>query len=154
MTSILSTDQYGSFASVPESEFEPECTESISTEDKVEEHPEWKKCIDAMLAKLSIVNCNLNSSDDGPNTLSITNALKWLQVLRSKYPQIPPTCIVPEPGGGIIIQRISVTFRREWIAEFTLYNNGTAEYCRYESGKVVELKDIPAVPKPGQVYVS
>ena len=117
------------------------------------EHPEWVKCIDAMLAKLSFVLRHFDSLDDSPNAVSITNALKWLQFLRVKFPYIPPTCIVPEPGGGIIIQRRAVTFGRESIFEFTLYNNGTGEYCRYEEGKVVDLKDIPSIPDPEKVVV-
>ena len=77
---------------------------------------------------------------DSPNPDAVKSALSWLAVLRKQAP--PPTCIVPEPAGGIIVEWRSGS--RGLILELTFYNTGKAEWTEFVGGKVVNMKAIPS----------
>jgi hypothetical protein len=117
----------------------------IATETAHRESPEWLKCIDELLKIWSDPSA---LGDTPPNQKAIDAGLSWIAYLRKRCPTAPPTCIIPEPGGGLIIdRRDTLADGRESIYELTFYNDGRAEMTVYVDGRVEILSDI--APNPG-----
>lgn len=128
--------------------FRPEFTfveqDAIATESQQEERPEWELCIDALLQTWSA----LASLDvPQPSRSAIEAAIAWVAFLRKRFPSEPPTCIIPEPDGGIIVERrVRLANGRECVCELTFYNNGLAERTDYYDGRIVRMGLIPWQP--------
>lgn len=118
--------------------------ESIATEPAREVNPAWESCINALVDAWYLV-------DDGivvpPNRAAISAACQWLIYLRSLYPSSPPSLIVREPNGGIIIQQRNRSIDgHEHLFELTLYNDGKAEVTQYIDGRIVTMRFVPTIP--------
>ncbi|MFM7160330.1 MAG: hypothetical protein ACKOGA_01860 [Planctomycetaceae bacterium] len=119
--------------------------EGIATETTHGESPEWPKCIDELLKIRSDPSA---LGDTPPNRQAIDAALTWIAYLRKQFPTAPPTCIIPEPGGGLIIdRRDTLADGRESICELTFSNDGRAEMTVYLDGRVESLADIDPNPE-------
>jgi hypothetical protein len=116
---------------------------SIATEGQSQESPEWAACMDALL---KIWTDAAGIPEPRPNRSAIEAAMEWIAYLREHFPSAPPTCIVPEPDGGVIIERRE-TWPSDCVCELTFYNNGSAERTDYVQGRVVFLGAIPQHPR-------
>ncbi len=119
--------------------------DGIATETQPRESPEWNICIDELLK----VRTNASALGEvPPNPTAIDAGLRWLIYLQKQCPAAPPTCIIAEPGGGLIIdRRVVLEDGQESICELTFYNNGRAEFTVYLNGRVEDLEDIPLDPE-------
>lgn len=115
-----------------ESGFEPERTEN----------PVWAACIRSLeLAKAT--SASVPHSADAPSLWVFITALTWLAAIRDIRPNDPPTSVVREPTGGLIVEwRASDANGDELIEELTFYNDGTIEVTLYRNCKVVEMQTI------------
>ena len=119
--------------------------DSIDTEAQPSESPEWNKCLDALLQTLYAPSA---IGDPPPNRSAIEAAIAWLNFLRKQAPWEPPTCIVPEPAGGVIVERrATLPDGREWVWELTFYNTANAERTDYVDGRVLQIVPIPQRPQ-------
>lgn len=120
----------------------------IATEVGLQESPEWRACIDALLRTWTEASQGLQSDVVFPSRSAIQSALTWIAFLRMRFPFAPPTCIVPEPDGGLIVERrVTRPDGREYVWELTFYNDGPAEATTYVDGRVIELGQIPRQPE-------
>ena len=104
----------------------------------------WGSSIDELLALLKRTPPHHAPDHDAPNQASIKAAITWLDRLRDRFPDAPPTMILPEPAGGLIIEcRIRLDAGTECIFELTLYNDRRAEWTVYVDGKVMEMTPVP-----------
>jgi hypothetical protein len=118
--------------------------DGIATETGVRESPEWARCIDELLRIRSDTSM---LGDTAPSQVAIDAGLVWIAELRGRFPMEPPTCIIAEPGGGLIIdRRVVLPDGRESICELTFYNDGRAELTSYVAGRVEALFEIPRNP--------
>lgn len=118
----------------------PAVSQEIATETRPTEDPDWEKCIDALL---KLLRDKPEQVDDfvPPNQLTIWDALRFLQSYRQQNPFAPPTMIVPEPGGGLIIERrYTSTDGIKYIEEVTFYNDSPPEFTFYRNGKILFMK--------------
>ncbi len=121
----------------------------IATETQPPEDPLWQQCLDAMLRLWESHHHGVGESRDDarPNRSVIESALKWLVVWKRDLPDQPPTLIIREPGGGLIIERRELAGTdNEFVFELTLYNTHEAEITYYSRGRVVDMHDIPFFP--------
>ena len=119
----------------------------ITTEAGPEESPAWDKIYNALLDMG--VNSQSGASQDGdrPNGTAISAALNWISLHRKLYPVAPPTCVIPEPSGGIIIERRKrCRDGRDCLHELTFYNNGSAESTIYVDGRIISMNPMPVNP--------
>ena len=73
--------------------------------------------------------------------------MQWLQHLQQESPQQPPRSVIPEPGGGLIIDwQDQASDGVEIISELTLYNDRTAEGTHYANGRVCKMVEVPFFP--------
>ncbi|MFO7904157.1 MAG: hypothetical protein ACQESR_20755 [Planctomycetota bacterium] len=120
--------------------------DSIATESQQAESPAWAECIDALLRVFSECSA-LDSDDPRPNHVATRAALAWIAYLRNQFPQEPPTYIVPEPDGGLIVERrVTLPTREDCLCELTFYNDGHAERTDYVNGRIREINPIPQHP--------
>lgn len=118
--------------------------DSIATEVQQKESPEWKDCVDALLRIWSD-----SSSLDAPkpNRSAIEAAIAWVAFLKKRYPSVPPSCIIPEPDGGIVVEwRVKSADGHESLWELTFYNDERAERTDYYDGRVMQMTAIPRQP--------
>jgi hypothetical protein len=116
----------------------------IATEAQQRESPEWEVCIDALLR---IWSDSSSLDEPQPNRSAIEAAISWTAFLRKRFPSDPPTCIIPEPDGGVIIERrVRMASGHEWLCELTFYNDERAERTDYYDGRVVQVAAIPRQP--------
>lgn len=142
--SILSDDIASSFERRSRDGTPSEGLESIATEVQQLVNPEWNVCIDALI---KIWKDPSSLSDPKPNRTSIEAALKWTIFLKKRFPSAPPTCIIAEPNGGIIVERrITSANGQEFLWELTFYNDGSAERTDYLDGRVLRMISIPRDP--------
>lgn len=120
--------------------------DSIATESQQAESPAWAECIDALLKVFS--ECSApDSGDPRPNHIATRAALAWIAYLRNQFPQEPPTYIVPEPDGGLIVERrVTLPTGEDLLCELTFYNDGRAERTDYVNGRIREMNPIPQLP--------
>lgn len=127
---------------LPETQFQSQDT--IATEAQLKESPEWERCVDALLGIWSDPS-PLDAPQ--PNRSAIEAAIEWVAFLRKRFPSAPPTCIIPEPDGGIIVERrVDLDNGHECVCELTFYNDGRAERTDYHDGRVLQLAAIPWQP--------
>ena len=120
--------------------------DSIATESQQKESPVWEICIDALL---KIWEDSSAICDPQPNRQAIEAATRWVDVLRRRFPGAPPTCIIPEPEGGIIVERRQrLPNGQEVLCELTFYNDARAERTDYLDGHVLHMSSIPWRPLP------
>jgi hypothetical protein len=125
----------------PDIPFTPQ--DGIATEAQRED-PAWMDCVDALL---KVWYESATPDDAQPNRGAIKAALSWVTFLRKRFPHDPPTCIIPEPAGGIIVERrITLADGRDCLCEFTFYNNGEAERTDYVDGRIKQMNSIPLRP--------
>ena len=123
----------------------------ITTEAEPGENPIWGKIDNALLDMGVNAQTDASQDDDRPNRLAISAALNWISFLRKQFPLAPPTCVIAEPSGGIIIERRERSRDgHDSLYELTFYNNGSAESTVYVDGRIVCMNPIPANP-PGLV---
>jgi hypothetical protein len=118
--------------------------QTIATEPQQDAEAGWNRCIDALSSELA------NPVSDGliacPSPSAIFLAIEWIHYLRSENPLLPPTLIVREPSGGIIIERRWESGTSEIISEITIYNDLTAEHTIYEMGRISQMEPINSRP--------
>lgn len=118
---------------------------SIATESELPESPAWKVCIDALLQLL--MQSPTQGHDPLPTGDVIKAALSWLAFLKTRFPADPPTCIIREPSGGLIVERrVQLPNGNDCLCELTFYNDGNAERTDYFNGKIRQMVSIP--PRP------
>jgi len=121
-------------------------SDGIATESQPEEDPAWEACIDALL-ELWDDPSRLANNGEPPNRRAIEAAIAWIAFLRGRFPAAPPTCIAPEPGGGIILERrVRSASGHDWLCELTLSNDGTAERTDYLDGRILQMNMLPGHP--------
>jgi hypothetical protein len=129
--------------------------ESIATEcgSATSDAQSWTESIDALLGVLLDMWGQYGRGNDGsivddeftPTCDTIQAAIAWLAFLRRHVvPSLPPTCIIPEPGGGLIVEHRDQQRRCVW--ELSLYNEGTAEFTVYQNGKVKDIIEVRMFP--------
>lgn len=124
--------------------------DSIATEAQQKESPAWEECIDPLLKIWTDPSQLGEGFDSLPKRCAIEAALSWLAVLRNRFPGDPPTCITPEPDGGIIVERrVQLADGHDCLCELTFYNNGEAERTDYFDGRILRMTSIPARPQGG-----
>lgn len=120
---------------------------SIATEPRSTSDQAWAQCVDALRKAWKDPSVIEDGRVTPPTRNVIEAAIQWLRELREHAPLAPPTLIVPEPGGGIIIERRERTTTGDDVAvELTLYNHGEAEQTIYRNGRLVEMFPIPFRP--------
>lgn len=118
--------------------------ESIATENAEQEHPEWNNCIDSLL---KIWPYQAESTDLSPDRTAVEAAIRCLAYWRKRIPSLPPTLIVPEPDGGVIVEwRTTTAAGESRIYEFTFYNDGTSEFTEYRNGRIEQMFPIRVPP--------
>ncbi|MEX0794147.1 MAG: hypothetical protein WD045_13510 [Pirellulaceae bacterium] len=121
--------------------------DSIATESQQEEFPAWQKSIDALLRIWEEASSVGEGYDEAPAQNAIEAAIRWTAWLRKRFPSDPPTCIVPEPSGGIIVERRTKSVAgHDFIFELTFYNNGEAEWTEFIDGRVRRMEPMPSCP--------
>ena len=126
---------------------EPSTDEGIATESAPSPDPKWGHCIDALLDTLRALASEDEQEEDAPTHATVKAGLQWLQVLKSRFPGAPPTLVIPEPGGGLIIERRGHADAGEEVSvDITLYNDGRAENTVYRDGHVVHMAPVPFWP--------
>jgi hypothetical protein len=121
--------------------------DGIATESRQEEHPAWEESIDALLKIWEDASSLREACDEAPAQNAIEAAIRWIAWLRKRFPNDPPTCIVPEPGGGIIVERRTKSAGgHDFILELTFYNNGEAELTEFIDGRVRCMDPISPFP--------
>jgi len=121
--------------------------DGIATESQQEEHPAWEKSIDALLELWKHPASAGEGYDAPPSRDAIEAAIDWLATLRKHFPEQPPTYIVAEPSGGIIVERRGkFADKYDCICQFTFYNNHKAERTDYIEGRVQKISPIPFRP--------
>ena len=119
--------------------------DSIATEDQQTESPAWETCLNALL---QVWSDSSSLAEPQPNRLAIAAAIDWIAFLRKRFPGAPPTCIIPEPGGGIIVERrVALPNGTECLCELTFYNDARAERTDYLNGRVSQMTSIPLNPR-------
>jgi hypothetical protein len=74
---------------------------------------------------------------DPPSAAIIERAINFARSLQQAgYP--PPTNVVPDPNGGIVFERTGNGSSEE----FHFWDDGTADYCRYEGTRLLERRPI------------
>lgn len=120
----------------------------ITTEAEPKEDPRWGESIDALLIAWSESAPLQREGDERPCRVAIGEALSWAAFLRKRHPQAPPTCIVPEPSGGIIMERRSrAPSGHDYLCELTFYNNGSSEITEYFDGRVQQIDSLPKLAR-------
>lgn len=112
---------------------------SIATTTASQRPPQWDNCLNALLGVRRDAARQQNRDTDAPSLEVLEAAMQWLVWLREFYPQLPPTSVIPEPAGGLIIERRAP----EIIYELTLYNDLRAEMTYYENNKVIDMIEVP-----------
>jgi len=120
-------------------------TDSIATELEQAESPLWEECMNALLDILHRFKSEA-TDNELPNPTAIHAALSWITFLRKEFPCQPPTYVVAEPGGGIIVERRARITGKDSLCELTFYNDGRAERTDYINGRVVEMLPIQQNP--------
>lgn len=84
------------------------------------------------------------AGDEGvPNHTAYRNALEWLSKLRKCDPSAPPTTVMPEPAGGILLERRwTDMYGNRFVVEITCYNDGKSEYVVMRNEKILEMIEI------------
>ena len=119
--------------------------DTISTEFQPKESAEWEVCIDSLL---EIWWDSPSPDSPRPNPSAIAAAIAWIAYFREQFPGDPPTCIIPEPDGGIIVERrVKLRDGHEYLSELTFYNDGRAERTDYSNGRVLQMTSIPRYPQ-------
>lgn len=119
--------------------------DNIATESQQQESLAWEVCVDALL---KIWTDSSSLGDPKPNRSAIEAAIAWVAFLRKRFPSAPPTCITPEPNGGIIVERREVWPNGQvWLSELTFYNDGNAERTDYVDGRVMQMSMLPLRPQ-------
>ena len=137
LTENIASWEYDFLAS--ESQFARQ--DSIATEAQQKESPAWEECIDALLKIWADPSTLGEGFDSQPKRSAIEAAVAWIAVLRKRFPGDPPTCITPEPDGGIIVERrVQLADGHDCLCELTFYNNGTAERTDYFDGRILDLR--------------
>lgn len=131
---------------LPEAQFQGQ--DSIATESRQQESAEWEVCVDALLNALCRSWSDSSPVDaPQPNRTAIGAAIAWLAYLRRRFPTAPPTCIVPVPDGGVIVERREkLANGHECVCELTFYNDGHAERTDYYDGRVLQMLPITHQP--------
>lgn len=123
--------------------------DGISTESQQRESPEWDVCVDALL---KIWSDQSTLEEPRPTRCAIESALIWVAMLRRQFPTAPPTCIIPEPNGGIIVERRGRGPNGiESVCELTFYNNEHAERTDYLNGRLLSITPIVWRPRPQKI---
>jgi hypothetical protein len=118
--------------------------DGIATETQPDVSPEWGNCIDALLG---IVSDPTSIDTPRPNRSTIEAAFAWLAFLKKQFPSAPPTCIIPEPAGGLIIERrVNLANGHEVLCELTFYNDERAERTDYYDGRIIQIGPLPRNP--------
>lgn len=102
---------------------------------------EWDQVEKALLdgARKAVPQCE----DGAPNRTAYFNALRWLSKLRNRHPSAPPTTVIPEPAGGIILERRWTDMHgNRFVFEITSYNDGKSEYVLMRNEKILEMLEI------------
>jgi hypothetical protein len=119
---------------------------SIATESEPSESPAWEVCIDALLQLLT--QSPTPGLEPPPNGDAIKAALSWVAFLKRRFPGDPPTCIIREPSGGVIVERRAQLLNgSDCLCELTFYNDGSAERTDYFNGKIRQMVSIPPRPR-------
>lgn len=121
-------------------------TDSIATELEQAESPSWEDCTNALLDILHRFGSEV-TDNELPNRTAIDAALRWITFFRKDFPHEPPTYVVAEPGGGIIVERRARIAGEDRLCELTFYNDGHAERTDYLNGRVVRMISIPRNPQ-------
>ena len=125
-----------------ESQFEKQY--SIATESMPAENPEWEKCTSSLE---EIWRDPSLLEDPRPNLQTIQKVICWLYYLRKIFPYNPPSCIIPEPTGGIIVDfRTKPAGGKEIIYEFTFCNDRKPEYTEYLDGRIQMMSEMGEYP--------
>lgn len=90
----------------------------------------WDRCLDA-LTKLH--GCEWCS------TSVIECAIRWIEILRKRYPDKPPTLIIDNCDGGLILERTYC----DLIESIEILSDKTVEYTRFVDGEVVLMFSLP-----------
>lgn len=102
----------------------------------------WQNAIDSLLTLWKETGSD-QKDESAPTQVSIERAITYLFRLRGLAPDSPPTLVVREPAGGIIIERCDEDpSYGQVIDEYTFYNDGKVEYTFYLNGKIVELVEL------------
>jgi len=127
---------------LPEAQFFGQ--DAIATESQQKESPKWEVCVDALL-RIWADSSSLDAPQ--PNRPAIEAAIAWVAFLKKRFPNDPPTCIIPEPDGGVIVERrVKLANGHECVCELTFYNDERAERTDYYDGRVLEMASIPRQP--------
>jgi len=114
--------------------------DAIATEVQQQEHPDWQKCVDGLLAGWS--RASDTSDDDCPRASrsAIESALQCILLIKKTLPHSPPTYVAPDPNGGVIVERRTKDSRgNEHIWEVLFSDDDTIELTVYLNGKVTEM---------------
>lgn len=118
--------------------------DSIATESQQKESPEWEACVDALLR---IWSDSSALDEPRPSWSTLEAAIAWIAFLKKRFPDAPPTCIVPEPDGGVIVERrMRLENGHECVCELTFYNDGRVERTDYYDGRILQMTPIPRQP--------
>ncbi len=120
--------------------------DSIATEAQPLASPVWQDCIDSLLKLWVGAAMPPPAWESPPNRRAIEAAIAWIAFLCKQYPNSPPTCITPEPAGGIIVERRVPTPNGDSLCELTFYNDGIAERTDYFNGRILQMNSIPPSP--------
>ena len=118
--------------------------DSIATESHPTENPAWKTCIDCLLEAF-LRSATVEADDDcSPSRIAVESALSFVARLKDQAPDLPPTCIIPDPNGGLIVERRTKRANGDdFICELAFSNDGTCEATSFLNGKVVQMVEFP-----------
>lgn len=113
--------------------------EGVSTEFNLQRHPAWDQSLHALMDELEAAS--LSADNDNPSRNAIISAGNILAGLREKTPFFPPTLIIKEPCGGIIIEwQITNPVGDKYLQELTVYNDCRVEIIVFKNGKVIDMQ--------------
>ena len=118
---------------------------SIATELHPQANSAWDDCVDALLKLLSVGPWHLEEQfGEAPSRAAIKKSLSWLSRLKGQSPLAPPTCIVVDPEGGIIVERRDRDAAgRDRLRSITFKNDDSIEVVLFLDGRVAEIMTIP-----------
>lgn len=118
----------------------PQAEDDSSTMGKKPESQKWEQCIDALLGTLS---SEFDADEAPPSRSTILSTLIFLQKSRRVAPFEPPTCIITDPRGGLIVERLTEpAVGHSQLFQYTFLNDGTADLTIYNDGIVEDIYQI------------
>lgn len=99
--------------------------------------PKWNEIYDGLILLWKNTPNRAQSDHEEPTRAAIQSALQIVLELKSRYPMLPPTGMMPDGSGGIILERRDGNILRS----FTFYSDGLSVLDIFNDGRMLASYD-------------